>query len=359
MGRSARRKIQRSDTSRSAVDGASSASSISLCMIAKDEAVNLPRCLDSVRGVVDEMIVIDTGSTDATVEIAQKYGARVESAVWTGDFSAARNAALAHATGDWILVLDADEALASASRGRLRKVLSKTEADGLQIRIRNLSAPGELVAHVDMPLTRVFRNVPEHRFEGVIHEQIGPSIERRGGRIAPSDLLIIHYGYAQSTVQGSLSRADRNLAALKRAIADRPLDAYLQYQAGCTYRALQDDVQAKAALEAALRLDVEHRLSIHVRSTIYAKLAQIELARHEDREAVRLAKASLELVPEGAVALQILALGSLSTGDPQLAHDAFVAVRRQPNLNPQHVADVEKMIDVLRTELARGRDRGT
>lgn len=327
-------------------------------MIAKDEASNLPRCLESVRGVVDEIIVVDTGSTDATVEIATRYGARVESSAWTGDFSASRNAALGYATGDWILVLDADEALASSSRGRLKKELLKTKADGLQVRIRNLSAPGELVAHVDMPLTRVFRNAPEHRFEGAIHEQIAPSIERGGGRIAPSELLILHYGYAQSTVQGSLKRADRNLLALKQAIADRPHDAYLQYQAGCTYRALQDDVQAKAALEAALGLDVEQQLSVTVRSTIHTKLAQIALARHEDAEAVRLAKMSLALVPEDAVALQVLALGSLSTGDPQSAHDAFVAVRKQPNLNPQHAADIEKMIAALRAEFARGRDHG-
>ena len=97
---------------------------LTLCMIVRDEAANLPACLDSVAGLADEIVVVDTGSIDATREIARSRGARVIEAAWTGDFAAARNLALGAATGAWILVLDADEALPPASRIRLRETIS-------------------------------------------------------------------------------------------------------------------------------------------------------------------------------------------------------------------------------------------
>ncbi|MFM7477225.1 MAG: glycosyltransferase family 2 protein, partial [Microcystis aeruginosa] len=94
---------------------------LSLCMIVKNEAENLRRCLDSVKGVVDEMIVMDTGSTDDTIAIAKSYGAIVPSYDWRGNFSDARNEALKYVTGDWILVLDADEELNPAIVPKMRR----------------------------------------------------------------------------------------------------------------------------------------------------------------------------------------------------------------------------------------------
>ena len=82
---------------------------LALCMIVKDEEAHLGCCLESVKGLVDEIVVVDTGSTDRTVEIARQYGARVFSYGWHDDFAAARNVSLSHAGADWILVLDADE----------------------------------------------------------------------------------------------------------------------------------------------------------------------------------------------------------------------------------------------------------
>ena len=86
---------------------------LSVCLIVRNEASNLPRCLDSIRGLADEIVVVDTGSTDDTVAIAQRHGARVSTLVWQDDFSAARNASIELATCDWILVFDADESIAA------------------------------------------------------------------------------------------------------------------------------------------------------------------------------------------------------------------------------------------------------
>ena len=96
---------------------------LSLCMIVKNEEANLGLCLESVKGVADEIIIVDTGSTDRTVEIARRYGAKISSYKWDDDFAAARNVSLQSATSNWIMVLDADEALAEEDRGRLRALL--------------------------------------------------------------------------------------------------------------------------------------------------------------------------------------------------------------------------------------------
>src|SRR5205823_2345512 len=84
---------------------------LSLCMIVRDEEEMLPRCLDAIRDAVDEIVIVDTGSTDRTIEIARSYGAKVLEREWTGSFSDARNASFEAASGDWVIYLDADEVL--------------------------------------------------------------------------------------------------------------------------------------------------------------------------------------------------------------------------------------------------------
>ena len=109
----------------------SQAQRISLCMIVKDEEEMLPRCLESVRGAVDEIIVVDTGSSDRSVDIAREYGASVVEFAWCEDFAAARNAGLERASGDWILFLDADEALEATARKQIRSWTEVSGCDGL------------------------------------------------------------------------------------------------------------------------------------------------------------------------------------------------------------------------------------
>ena len=104
---------------------------ISLCMIVKDEQEWLAQCLESVQGAVDEIIVVDTGSSDRSNDIARQYGARIVPYVWCDDFAAARNAGLEQATGEWILFLDADEALDAEARKQLRSWTAASTCDGL------------------------------------------------------------------------------------------------------------------------------------------------------------------------------------------------------------------------------------
>ncbi|HEY0255321.1 MAG TPA: glycosyltransferase, partial [Kofleriaceae bacterium] len=131
---------------------------LSLCMIARDEEEDLPRLLESVRDLADELVLVDTGSRDATVRYARDAGARIVELAWPNDFAAARNVSLDHASGDWILVLDADEEVVdvAALRTELEEA-HRMELAGLSLLQRNLSPPGEATTYTDLPIVRAFR----------------------------------------------------------------------------------------------------------------------------------------------------------------------------------------------------------
>ena len=116
--------------------------SLSLAMIVKNEAAHLGHCLDSVQGLVDEIVVVDTGSSDDTVAVARARGAQVTRFDWIGDFSAARNASLAQVTGDWVLVLDADEAIDPVDFPRIRQACAQEQVSGFLVLIRNYLPDG-------------------------------------------------------------------------------------------------------------------------------------------------------------------------------------------------------------------------
>src|SRR5947207_377817 len=140
---------------------------LSLCMIVRDEADMLPRCLAAVRGLPTELRVVDTGSRDGTVAILEAEGARVIHRAWDGDFSAARNAGLDGATGDWILYLDADEVASAAVVAQIRALLLEGSGVGAATLVmRNLLPHGH---RRDTPVMRLFRNHPSVRFSFPIH----------------------------------------------------------------------------------------------------------------------------------------------------------------------------------------------
>ncbi|ACG73746.1 glycosyl transferase family 2 [Anaeromyxobacter sp. K] len=203
---------------------------VSLCLIAKDEERMLPGCLESVRGVVDEIVLVDTGSTDRTRELARAAGARVLERPWDDDFAAPRNLAAAHATGDWILPLDADERLAPGAGVALRRALRRATFDVGLVRCHNADAPdapaGEVLSGARRAgppalLPRVVRRAPGLRWTGRIHESVLEWAAARGGRIAALEVDLVHLGYSKEIWDGRGKRA-RNLALLRRRAEDEP-----------------------------------------------------------------------------------------------------------------------------------------
>ena len=160
-------------------------------MIAKNEERDLPKCLDSVRGPAGELIVIDTGSTDGTADIAARYGAQVIPFDFTiADFAAARNCAIAHARGPWILMLDADETLDSASVPAIEKLVAEDRHAGYFLERVNRSAETEkpFTDHV----VRLFPNRPHVRYRGRVHETVDASILAAGGALIRTAIRIDH-----------------------------------------------------------------------------------------------------------------------------------------------------------------------
>ena len=205
---------------------------VSLCLIARDESAFLGACLASVRDVVDECIVCDTGSTDDTVAIAKAAGATVVFHPWNDDFSAARNVALDAATGDWILVLDADERLLPSAGPLLRKALDTDAFDLGVLPLHHADAldapPAEVVSgarrHQEPTgLARLFRRTPDLRWEGMIHESPTTWMARPGLRVVHLPIPIAHYGNVPD-LRATRAKDARNLALLERHCAAHPTD---------------------------------------------------------------------------------------------------------------------------------------
>ncbi|WP_218140857.1 glycosyltransferase family 2 protein [Selenomonas ruminantium] len=219
----------------------------------KNEEKTLPRSIESLQGNFDELIVVDTGSTDKTVEVAKKYGASVYDYVWQGDFSAARNYALANAQGDWILFFDADEYYESG--GSVRAYLeylqhSGTDIDAVIINLYNLDSP-QLPA---MKVIRMFRNHPSIRYAGAVHEQI----VRQDGHLhtlLAEQFKFMHTGYA---IEAMPIKLRRNLDLIEADIArNGERDSYYYYLAECHF-GLQHYPQALEYIAKALESPVKY-----------------------------------------------------------------------------------------------------
>ena len=158
-------------------------------MIVKNEEKYLRECLNSVKDIIDEIIIVDTGSTDDTINIAKEFNAKIYNYIWIEDFSDARNFALNKSTGDWILYLDADERLSAKSINKLKNIIKKNELSGYRCivnSIDDINGKPNLMRY-----TRLFHNNPSIRFKGKIHEQIDDSLLENGYKISDTDIEII------------------------------------------------------------------------------------------------------------------------------------------------------------------------
>jgi glycosyltransferase involved in cell wall biosynthesis/Flp pilus assembly protein TadD len=222
---------------------------ISLCMIVKNEERFLAECLRSVRDVVDEINIVDTGSTDRTVEIAREFGANETFRAWRDDFGWARNESLAPAAYRWTLVLDADEEIAPESLSLLR-ALRETPADltGVYVRIQNLvddaSGAASTMTHV---LARIFPTTPRIRYRNVIHESVViDGADHLYSVMSP--ILVRHKGYT-AAMMDERSKNERNRPLLERAIREASSDAFSWFNFGIAAIAAGDFETGIEALE--------------------------------------------------------------------------------------------------------------
>jgi len=227
---------------------------LSVCIIARNEGKALPRALASVRGIADEIVVVDTGSTDRTVEIAKEMGAVVGHFPWCDDFSAARNFALDRARGDWIFWLDADEELLPESFDELRSVVTRPDALGFFIRRQDLKRADQPDFFTLMWQLRLFRRRDDLRFLGRCHPDFRnlAAVEAKTGQtVRHSTITIRHYGYIGEQVPAKLRRGAR---LMELELKDRPGQLYYLIEYGRTLLMLEDPRGEEILREAATKL---------------------------------------------------------------------------------------------------------
>ncbi len=205
---------------------------VSLTMIVRNEEKNLPACLGSAKGLFDEIVVVDTGSTDRTQEIARDFGAKVFEFTWINDFAAARNAALSHATGDYAFWLDADDVLERHQCDNLRRLLDGLRPGDESAYVVRCACDPEprgggqtVVDHI-----RLFPLRQDVRWTYRVHEQILPALRRANISVRWSDVVVRHTGYTDPAVRAR--KLVRDEAILRAELAERPDDPFVLFNLG-------------------------------------------------------------------------------------------------------------------------------
>jgi len=226
--------------------------SISLCMIVKNEEENLKRCLESVKDIVDEMIIVDTGSKDSTVPIAKLFGAKVYDFLWTGDFSEARNHSLKFATGDWILLMDADDELEKEDREKVLELTHENSAEAYFFRTISFVDSAEGYDEMQNLNIRLIRNKKGYFFSNPIHEQIYMNIKKitPQAKILNKDIRVYHYGYLNKNIVHQDKR-NRNIEILNKELESNPGYSFALFNLGNEYFAKTEYLKAIEYYERA------------------------------------------------------------------------------------------------------------
>jgi GT2 family glycosyltransferase/Tfp pilus assembly protein PilF len=320
---------------------------LSLCMIVKNETTNLVRCLRSVMPVVDEVIIVDTGSTDGTADLACALGAKLSTLEWNNDFAAARNASLAGAKGDWLLVLDADEALDAADLVRLRAQLTDpatASVDGYTITTRNYTCdtttagwtPNDGLYGATEAGTgwfpshkvRLFKNDPRIRFEGALHEVVDDSLHRHGLCVRDLDVPVHHYGPLQADRQRDKAGTYYALAQAK--LAGSPHDVRALFELAVQAAALGRYDEAIEAWTRYVKVPEVPRLAL-----AWMNLGHAYLESDQFELSARASRAAIANDPEAVAGRLNLALCELCRGRHR---EAVVQAERALALRPGHVA---------------------
>ncbi|MCL1892755.1 MAG: glycosyltransferase [Holophagaceae bacterium] len=304
---------------------------ISLAMIVKNEEAHLAHCLESVKALVDEMVIVDTGSTDRTIEIAREYSAKIYNFEWCDDFSAARNESLKHCSGNWVLILDADEAIDPLDYEKIKNACLNPTADAYSlihrhyrttanvstmgyIKVPNLSGyteGKEISFYSDNETLRLVSTFDGLAFSGRIHEQISSSLLSHNKYFEALDAVIHHYGKLFANRQEHKAQYYLELA-IQEAEND-PSNSWTQFnllqQALAAGRWELAHNAAQACLENSAKVEP---------FVLYGNgVALKELGRHE--EAIRYFDMLLDINPKHALALcekgsSLVATGNISAG---------------------------------------------
>ncbi len=301
---------------------------ISLCMITKDEGNNLSNCLDSARDIVDEIIILDTGSTDNTKEIAIKFNAKVLDFKWQDDFSAARNESIKHATKEWILVLDADETIDSEGKKEIKEIINKGENDAFLFLQKNYTNETSIAGFVNEEhkhndkiysgwygsfIARLFRNRKNYKFDGIVHELVEPSIEKSKGKIAATEIVLHHYGNSNPEIARKKRQIYLELCKRK---AEQKQDAATYYELGVLHKENNNFDDAIISFKKAIQLNPKHGNSYYEIGVINEQQKNLDDAIENYIESLK--------IKENSEALQNLGVCYLKKGMLKEAYESLM-----------------------------------
>jgi glycosyltransferase involved in cell wall biosynthesis/Flp pilus assembly protein TadD len=304
---------------------------LSVCLIVKNEEAHLARCLQSVRGLWDELVVVDTGSTDGTADIARQFGARLLQFTWRDDFSLARNFFIEQATGDWILSIDADETIAARDHALIRAQIASDALDAVTVVQRHYLAgtvigwqPGDggydegkpYGGFLDTECRRLFRKRPWLRFENRVHEILVTTDPARPIAHVHGGWVIHHFGKVGDR-EVLRAKGEHYLRILQRKVEEHPADPQAHHELGVQHHELRQYDAALASFERVLALSPGY-------SDTYLQIAMARIGLNQTDEAFAALRVAGRELP--ALAAEIaLAEGNLhrDSGDPAAAEDMY------------------------------------
>lgn len=328
---------------------------LALCMIVRDEEPMLPACLQHAWGLWDELIIVDTGSTDQTVSIAEAAGATVIEHVWDDDFAAARNIALCAVKSDWVLMLDADEHISEALKGEIRQTIEDDKIGAATVNIRNLLPHGLVRSG---PVLRLFRSDPEVRYRFPIHEEIAsalhPYLTRTDRRMVALTGAIEHSGYVRERAAGR-GKKERDLRILDKCLAADRSDLYSHYKRLELARYWDDkSLWRQAAVEAEEALDQLPSTALDGCHFGGGLLTLIAHGRYAGQEALTfLEQRGGQVAPSAEL---VNAKGQLheEAGRLDAARAAFDVCLQIPEVRNLQMATVRPLMGLCRIAMAEG-----
>ena len=265
---------------------------LSLIMIVRDEAENMPAVLGPLQGKFDEIIVVDTGSLDGTPEIARAHGATVHFFEWINDFAAARNESIRHATSDWLFWLDADDRMPPEELDRVRSLITlhPNRDTAYYCHLRSLGA--SWTAEQNLLQVRLFPNLPGVHFVGEVHERITESLRGKGIAIHPSAVEIIHVGYVDPDALPE--KYARNYEIMSRMLEENPRELQTRYQLIMQLAAMVDveqtleqvDILGEHVAEVTGDVDRTYRFLL-LRGIVHRNFGDMQVAREAYEEVIR------------------------------------------------------------------------
>src|SRR3989338_7812417 len=311
---------------------------LSLCMITRNEEKFLESCLNSVKDLVDEIVIVDTGSTDSTLEIANKFTDKVFSIPWNDSFSDARNESLKHASKDWILVLDADETVSKKDHSVIKKLIKEKDVDAFLLEQRNYtdapslfgwtSCRGEyreekvFAGYYPIRAIRLFRNNGKLKYKHRVHETVRDSVDKTG----KAPIAIHHFGRAK----GIKEKLEKYLELGKKDLEENPNDPHIHYELALIYSQIGDVDSSLLHLGEVLKINPRFRHTLDLIGILSIRKGNLEAA-------FKAFKKSSEFNPKNETALHYLAIILERAGK---LDEAESLLRKAISLNPNSVKSI-------------------